>query len=595
MKQDNQTAQTSQTTEILLKDICISPFNDRWGNKPPNEETLTELAESIKKHGVIQSVLLRPLENGKFELVVGERRFRASGIAGKKSIPATVRALTDEQVHEIQIIENLQRENPHPMSEAIAIHKLLSFTQVKNTVEDIAARIGKSTAFVYQRIKLIDLIENFREMYFANAINTTQALKLARLDADSQADFFTSYCSDWLEEGFSNYNFNSRIDNYQLDLEDAPFNIQDAKLDKKVGACTKCPNNTAVTTSLFPEDSKDARCTNRPCYENKCRLFAILNIARTIEQNPDLPIAVPDETVLTKYFASNDELIKGRTILVEDVDYAYFDEMPEKPDRKDFNDYEEDDENETEYQDALSEYETELSRMQEEVAVGNYRLAILISERAIGDIIFLHPKREGADRSQQPSSEIKEVKAKEYQEAVKTKTLTAETIEGERQRLNKRETRSKELDQIKLQESFYKALEESDAAKSPEHPCGGIDRAVQVFLLFDSLGYYEKQKFTDLVLDRVKSRAEEEDKLVEFFFKANENQVSLLTRLALLTKAEAKSPNGHAGIMLRHLVEATPGLDAAELVSIQKTITKEREMKLCEKLLVLEKQAEKLN
>ena len=591
MKQSIKTA----TTQINLSDISISPFNYRYGGKLVNEESLQELAASIKKHEVLQAVTVRPKPDGKYELVVGERRFRASKMAGKKAIPATVRELTDEQVQEIQLIENMQRENPHPMAEALGIQKLLGLSHIKNKVEEVANRIGKSTTYVYQRAKLCDLIENFREMYFADVINTTQALKLARLDADSQGDFFKSHCSDWLEEGFTINNFNSRIENYQLELEDAPFNIKDAKLDKKAGACTKCPNNTAVTTSLFPEDSKDARCTNRPCYENKCRLFAILNIAEIIKQNPDLPIAVPDETVLTNYFSSNDELIKGKSILVEDVDYGYYDEMPEKPDRKNFNDYEDEDENEAEYQDALSEFNTELSRMQDEVAVGNYRMAILISEHAFGDIIFLHPQKDPSQTHQQPSTEIKEVKAKDYQEAVKTKTLTAETIDGERQRLNKREERSKELDEIKLQESFYKALEESEATKSPEHPCGVIDRAVQIFLMYDSLGYYGKRKFTDLALDRVQSRAEEEDKLVEFFFKATETQVSLLTRLAILNKADAKSPNGHAGKMLRYMVEATPGLDAEKLVSIQKTITKEREMKLSEKLQVLEKQAEKLN
>jgi hypothetical protein len=153
---------------------------------------------------------------------------------------------------------------------------------------------------------------------------------------------------------------------------------------------------------------------------------------------------------------------------------------------------------------------------------------------------------------------------------------------------------SKELDEIKLQENFYKKLEENEAAQSPQHPAGINDRAVAVFLQFDSLNYHWKRRFTDMVLDRVGSRSEEDDKLLQFFFNATENELSVLCRMALLNKADAKSPNSHAGQLLRLMVEGTPGMDAAELVNIQRTITKEREMKLEEKMAILNKQAEKL-
>jgi len=593
---------------ISLSLITISPLNYRGKSGLVNEESLKELAESIKIHGVIQPVLIRAIPEGKYELVVGERRFRASKIVGTKVIPSIICNLSDEEVQEIQIIENLQREDPHPMAEALGIQQLLSLKDNKNTVDDIAKRICKSVAYVYQRIKLCNLTENFREMFFVNKINISQALKIARLDAGSQEDFYNANCKDWKEEDWMVHNFNGRIENYQLDLDDAPFNIKDAKLDKKAGACTKCPNNTAVTTSLFPDDSKDARCTNRPCYENKCRLFAILNIATILKENPELPIAVKDESVLAVYFSANDDLIKGRTILVEDVDFDYYDEMEEKPDRKDFTDYEDDDENETEYQEALSEYETELQRMEDEATAGNYRKAILISETDFGTVVYLYEK--GAESDTQTatrntiSSNVTEYKAKDYQEAVKTKTLTLEMINGEKDRLNKREERSKELDQIKLQENFYEALKNSNAVKSAETPAGTNDRAVAIFLMYDSLGWYGKQEFNKAFFDAGKETHDEhedtiagtrDEQLIHFFFNATENQVSLLTRLALLNKSDAKSPDGVCGQMLRLMVEYTPGLDAAELVSIQRTVTKERENKLSEKLAVLDKQAEKLS
>jgi ParB family chromosome partitioning protein len=432
------TINNSQPQEIQLKDISISPFNYRYGGKPVDEESLKELAESIKTHGVIQSVLLRPLVDGKYELVAGERRFRASKLAGKKSIPATIRELTDEEVKEIQVIENLQREDPHPMAEAIGIQQLLSIKTRKSNVEEVAKRIGKSEAYVYQRLKLNSLNENFCEMFFANAINTSQALRIARLDSESQEDFFNSYCKEWKGENWTLHNFNTRIENYQLDLSDAKFDIKDAKLDKKAGACTKCPHNTAVTTSLFPEDSDEARCTNRPCYENKCRLFTQLQLAEIFKTNPDLPVAVADDTVIEKLFANDDTLIKGRTILINEVDFFEYYRMPEKPKREDFDYNDSEEENEAEYQDAVQEYDSEVLQNEHEVAEGNYRMAILLDEDGDSEIIYLDTRKDEPVKTFASSATKSDFKAKDYQEAAKGKTLTVEIIENEKERLLER-------------------------------------------------------------------------------------------------------------------------------------------------------------
>ena len=130
------------TNQIDLSLIQPSPFNYRWGkNQVITDESLQELKESIIAHEVIQAVLVRPVEN-RFELVVGERRYRASLLAGKTTIPATIRTLTDEQVQEIQLIENLQREDPNPLAEAKAIARLFSLKDKKNTVANIAATLG---------------------------------------------------------------------------------------------------------------------------------------------------------------------------------------------------------------------------------------------------------------------------------------------------------------------------------------------------------------------------------------------------------------------------------------------------------------------
>lgn len=545
-------------------------------------------------------MIVRLIAEGKFELVIGERRYRASVLAGKKTIPVMVRELTDEQVKEMQLIENLQRENPHPMAEAIGIYQLLNLKSKKTNVEEISKRIGRSVAYVYQRIKLYELIENFREMFFADVFNITQALKIARLDKESQEEFFNAHCKNWMDENWSLHNFDGKVDNYQLDLDDAPFDIKDAKLDKKAGACTKCPHNIAVTTSLFPEDEEEARCTHRACYENKCKLHKTLQLVAIFTEHKDLPIAVEDDTVISAMFGNDDSLIKGRTLLIENIDYFDEYQLPEKPIREDFDYSDSEEDNEEEYQGALQEYESELKQAEQEIAEGNYYKAILLKEDGDAEVVYVD-RRDHRVSSHSSSSHNSsfglskpEFKAKDYQEAVKAKTLTAETIDSERQRLIAREKRSKELDEEKLQISFYEALEGNENAFSDAHPAGINDRAVWIFLMYDSLNFQWKRKFSDLVLEKVKSKEEESEKLFSFYFNATENQISVLARMALLNKAEAKMPNQDAGQLLRLMVEGTEGMDAAELVNIQRTIAKEREVKLEEKLAILDKQAEKV-
>ena len=579
--------------EILLKDITPSPFNYRRIKFPITEDSLRELADSIKKHDVLQSILVRPLEKGKYELVVGERRYGASRLAGKKSIPARIKEMTDDEVQEVQLIENLQRLDPHPMAEALAIGRLLSLTTVRKSVEDIAAEICKSTTYVYTRKKLNDLIEEFQDMFFGDALSISQALKLSALDEEAQTDFFTSYCMGWKEANWVLQSFNHRIENYQLDLSDAPFSIKDAKLDKSAGACTKCPNNTAVVTSLFPEDDTEARCTNRKCYENKCRLFNRFKIIAALKENPGMSLAVPDDTVLTQFFGNDDSLIRGRTILMEDVDFHYYREMPQKPDRSSYEDYEEEEEIEEAYNEAVADYENDLKEIDEEVKNGECQLAIMIGEGEYGDIVRLYPKGEEKAHDAGFSSYKSDFKAKDYQEAVKGKTLSIEIIQSERQRLEARERRSKELDQEKLQLAFYEAFENAEAVQSVEHARGKYDRAVAIFLIYEGLGWSAKKKIEPLLYDEENPIMDEEQQFIHFFLNATDKQVSYLTRIAILDKEQSKRPDNNCGKFLRLMVEGTVGIDAAKLVADQQLVTKEREDKLEQKFALLDKQAQK--
>jgi len=138
--------------EIPLDQIDRNPFQTR---NQMNEEQLAELAASIAANGVVQPVLVRPLANGRFQLIAGERRWRASGLAKKATIPAILRQVSDEQAMEITIVENLQRADLNPMEQAHAYERLSR--EFHMTQEQMAVRTGKDRATVANFLRLLRL------------------------------------------------------------------------------------------------------------------------------------------------------------------------------------------------------------------------------------------------------------------------------------------------------------------------------------------------------------------------------------------------------------------------------------------------------
>ena len=138
--------------DIPLDQVDPNPFQTRLH---VNEEQLAELAASITANGVVQPVLVRPLANGRFQLIAGERRWRASRIAGNTTIPAILRQVSDEQAMEITIVENLQRSDLNPMEQARAFERLAR--EFHMTQEQMAQRTGKDRATVANFLRLLRL------------------------------------------------------------------------------------------------------------------------------------------------------------------------------------------------------------------------------------------------------------------------------------------------------------------------------------------------------------------------------------------------------------------------------------------------------
>jgi len=150
-------------------------------------EKLEALADSIRSQGLVQPVIVRPLAKaGHYELIAGERRWRASRLAGKTTIPAIVREVADEATLALALIENIQREDLNPMEEALALRRLIS--EFALTHAQAAKQVGRSRASVSNLLRLIELPESVRDLLDAREIDMGHARALLALDADHQAD-----------------------------------------------------------------------------------------------------------------------------------------------------------------------------------------------------------------------------------------------------------------------------------------------------------------------------------------------------------------------------------------------------------------------
>ena len=146
------TVETKQAVELRLSQIVPNRDQPR---KVFDDTALRELSESIKMHGLIQPLLVRPLSDGSYQIVAGERRWRASRLAGLEKVPVVIKEMADSEVCELALIENLQREDLNPIEEAEGYKTLMDTYSL--TQEQVAERVGKSRAAVANALRLIGL------------------------------------------------------------------------------------------------------------------------------------------------------------------------------------------------------------------------------------------------------------------------------------------------------------------------------------------------------------------------------------------------------------------------------------------------------
>lgn len=268
-----------------LMGAVLIPLNliraNPW-NRQVNEKALPELAESVRQHGVLQPVLVRPAPDAKpgaplYELVAGERRWRAGQMAGLAELPALVREMDDLQVIELMLVENLQREDLHALDEAAGYDRLLRKDSGPQslrgfaTVEDLAARIGKSRSYIVQRLTLLKLCATAVARFRAGELSFSLALRIARLPNHADQEKATpAILQGWGGNPMSARDADEYIHRtFMLELDRAPFKITDAELVPAAGSCRECPKRTGASPDLFADVAKGDTCTDAACYASK--------------------------------------------------------------------------------------------------------------------------------------------------------------------------------------------------------------------------------------------------------------------------------------------------------------------------------------
>ncbi len=170
---------TDNDIAIEVKLVDIEPNKDQ-PRKSFDRAALEELASSIKEHGLLQPIVVKPLTNGTYRIIAGERRWRASMIAELERVPVIIKDLGEQEIMEVALIENLQRQDLNPVEEALGYKSLIDLYNL--TQEEVAVRVGKSRVAVTNALRLLNLNERELEMLKRGTINAGQARTILSAD-----------------------------------------------------------------------------------------------------------------------------------------------------------------------------------------------------------------------------------------------------------------------------------------------------------------------------------------------------------------------------------------------------------------------------
>ena len=359
-------ATATAETDLDITTVQPSAENHR---KTFNDASLQELADSIREVGVLQAIAVRPRTAGGYEIIYGERRYRASLLAGAKTIKATIYGnITDDEAEDMSLSENLQREQVRPTEEAKAFKRLLE--KGRYDMYSLTARFGRSEKYIYTRLKLNELYQPIGELLDNETITISVAEEISTYEPHIQKDVYEKHLKEGSGDNWTGYTLNLFKKHFEKYYT---TDLAQYKFDKT--ECRECVHN-AANYNLFAEHNGCGHCTNRKCLEAKNAAFVAKETEKLLKSDPKLVIARPyyggmNETALQKLDKKGHEIKE----LNYTVSAQNFPKAPEVPQQEKFT-------NPKEYEEAVKTFEKkqtdytlkveELNRKQEEGRIKTY-------------------------------------------------------------------------------------------------------------------------------------------------------------------------------------------------------------------------------
>lgn len=531
---------------VALADIQPSNYNPR---KNFDEKSLVELADSIRQQGVLQAIGVRSIAENRFEIVFGERRYRASQIAGLEEIPAVILDISDETAEEMAVTENLQRKDVTPIEEANAYQKLIE--SGRHDVQSLAVQFGKNESYIRTRLKFVSLIPEIAQLLEQDELTISVATEICRYGEDIQHDIYEKHLKEgvlynsW--RGMKASEVAKNIErSYTTDLKRYFF-------DKTV--CLSCPHNTN-NMMLFCEEGSCGNCANRKCLEEMNASYLAEKAVQLMEQRPFALLCRDfygcNEKVVEQLVASGFEVEK---LSVRPADY------PEEPEAPDMEDYE----NDEQYAEAYKEYEKELSEYKEECEDVNRR-----SEA--GEItLYVTIGHNDISLCYVENAEVQAV-------AGEAKDAVVSPIE----KLEKQDKRNKEIAQEKTVEDTKKQILEVDMTETKFG--ADEDRMIYFFMLpflrrehFEAMGIETKETYYYL---------KDEDKM-NIIANLTAKQKAIIRRDFLISNFKnASGSNATASLLLDFAKKHMPD-QLADIQNGHNEVYEKRHLRIEEKIAVL--------
>lgn len=264
---------------LNLDDILPNRFQPRIKF---SEKTIMGLAESIKKHGVIEPIVVRPISD-KFEIIAGERRYKASVLAGKTTIPAIITSLDDKNSAEVALIENVQRENLTPIEEAISYRKILDMGYMNQT--ELAIKLGKTQSTVANKLRLLNLEEEVQEALLDENISERHARSLLKLKGKTQIDMLHKIMKERLTVRATD----DAIEKELQHQEEDDIEILDFDDDIEGGEIVNNQFNIPGSPIIEPQSNQQVPETQSPNYNNQASINpGFMDVDQIVNQAEDI-------------------------------------------------------------------------------------------------------------------------------------------------------------------------------------------------------------------------------------------------------------------------------------------------------------------